>query len=507
MVSARRPAPQGKRKTWEVVGGADRGGIVVREGADLRSPQAPQRLSTGALVEQLGLAEGRLHYGLLTGTGPDEGWVSTRLGARDLVVPAGSAAPAGEGGGTGVLEVASPCVSLAAVEQHRAATLWRDLEGLAVGPWQGHSQTAQGGVSCALFDCFGTPPLERRRLYTGGWEESTVRCWDLSPEEADGPARARPAGEMQVGGFVNDIAMISPVGMLTAQSAGWTPQPGESLRAWDLTKTPFKRACLAAASSAQDALADAAAVGARPLRPAPPAPAPIDDMSQMVRLHTRGVRAVSLWPRAEHTECLPRLVGSVSKDVLAVSRLGPDGRSVEAPAAWARGGPHDGADVSALRHESQERMWSGDTKGVIKQWDTSGHGPGDVVRIDGNFGWLTGMEVWQAAGAIACSHSSGIAFVDARAGKVVHSQHTKDSCGALAVLTGGHPMLFAGVGCHLMQYDTRCFPDGAGSKPRAVGQWTLPAKVTALCCTATFEGNLLLGVGCLDGKVAAFDAA
>jgi len=152
-------------------------------------------------------------------------------------------------------------------------------------------------------------------------------------------------------------------------------------------------------------------------------------------------------------------------------------------------------------------MWSGDTKGVIKQWDTSGHAPDAVARIEGGFGWLTGMEVWQAAGAIACSHSSGIAFVDARAGKVVHSQHTKDSCGGLAVLTSGHPMLFAGVGCHLMQYDTRCFPDGASSKPRAVGQWTLPAKVTALHGTATFEGNLLMGVGCLDGKVAAFDAA
>eukprot|EP00434_Breviolum_minutum_P037750 symbB.v1.2.033475.t1/scaffold4133.1/size44188/3 len=35
---------------WEVVGGSDKGGILVRKGQDLKSEQCADRLSTGALV-------------------------------------------------------------------------------------------------------------------------------------------------------------------------------------------------------------------------------------------------------------------------------------------------------------------------------------------------------------------------------------------------------------------------------------------------------------------------
>jgi len=72
---------------WEVVGGADKGGILVRQGQDLKSPATADRLSTGAIVEQLTLAGDRLHYKLVTGTGPDEGWVSIKLTGKDLLVP------------------------------------------------------------------------------------------------------------------------------------------------------------------------------------------------------------------------------------------------------------------------------------------------------------------------------------------------------------------------------------------------------------------------------------
>lgn len=73
--------------TWAVVGGSRSGGVVVREGEDTSSPTAPDRLSTGALVKQLAVAAGnRLQYQLLSGTGPETGWVSTKFKGEDLLV-------------------------------------------------------------------------------------------------------------------------------------------------------------------------------------------------------------------------------------------------------------------------------------------------------------------------------------------------------------------------------------------------------------------------------------
>lgn len=74
---------------WEVVGGGDKGGIVVRTGNDVASTMASERLSTGALVKELELAGERLHYERLTGTGPSVGWVSLRLqNGKDLMLRA-----------------------------------------------------------------------------------------------------------------------------------------------------------------------------------------------------------------------------------------------------------------------------------------------------------------------------------------------------------------------------------------------------------------------------------
>mmetsp|Transcript_74534 Transcript_74534/g.129244 ORF Transcript_74534/g.129244 Transcript_74534/m.129244 type:complete len:666 (+) Transcript_74534:42-2039(+) len=97
---------------WEVVGGGDKGGIVVRQGQDTASPELPTRLSTGAILKQAKLVGDRLQYERLLGTGPDTGWVSTVFKGKPLVekkdlsamlsvvpsagpssLPAGSAAP------------------------------------------------------------------------------------------------------------------------------------------------------------------------------------------------------------------------------------------------------------------------------------------------------------------------------------------------------------------------------------------------------------------------------
>ena len=37
---------------WEVIGGGDKGGILVRSGQATSSDQLPERLSTGARVEE-----------------------------------------------------------------------------------------------------------------------------------------------------------------------------------------------------------------------------------------------------------------------------------------------------------------------------------------------------------------------------------------------------------------------------------------------------------------------
>ena len=71
---------------WEIVGGADKGGIIVRDGENTKSLQLDDRLSTGALVEEIALKGDRLNYKLVSGLGPQVGWVSIKLKDKDLVL-------------------------------------------------------------------------------------------------------------------------------------------------------------------------------------------------------------------------------------------------------------------------------------------------------------------------------------------------------------------------------------------------------------------------------------
>lgn len=72
---------------WEVVGGGESGGILVRTLIGLKSPAADTRLSTGAKIRELEFKEGRLNYALEEGTGPETGWISIKLKDKDLAVP------------------------------------------------------------------------------------------------------------------------------------------------------------------------------------------------------------------------------------------------------------------------------------------------------------------------------------------------------------------------------------------------------------------------------------
>jgi len=68
---------------WVIMGGADKGGILVREGQELKSSAVSDRLSTGAEVEQIEVIGDRFHYRLVSGSGPKEGWVSTRVRGKE----------------------------------------------------------------------------------------------------------------------------------------------------------------------------------------------------------------------------------------------------------------------------------------------------------------------------------------------------------------------------------------------------------------------------------------
>jgi len=71
---------------WEVVGGGDKGGILVRDGVATTSTQLPERLATGAFVTELEIEGERLRYQKLRGKGPETGWVSLSLSGRELLV-------------------------------------------------------------------------------------------------------------------------------------------------------------------------------------------------------------------------------------------------------------------------------------------------------------------------------------------------------------------------------------------------------------------------------------
>eukprot|EP00913_Durusdinium_trenchii_P035877 g33573.t1 len=75
--------PRAMAPIWEVVGGVDKGGILVRAGRELSSPEESSRLSTGALIRQEELQGERLRYTRLQGTGPLTGWAAWRSNRKD----------------------------------------------------------------------------------------------------------------------------------------------------------------------------------------------------------------------------------------------------------------------------------------------------------------------------------------------------------------------------------------------------------------------------------------
>lgn len=161
-----------------------------------------------------------------------------------------------------------------------------------------------------------------------------------------------------------------------------------------------------------------------------------------------------------------------------------------------------------MQHESVDRLWTGDNAGMLKCWDISRAGGTKNVaasEIKTSSGWMSGVVMWPEAGLISCSHSSGIVFVDMRSGKQVRQQYTNTSVGKICHSDPSSPHFFAGIGPELNQYDTRMWKDGIDYKPKAVAQWSLGQNIQSMAATVTGKGHLLVAVGCLHGRLAAFD--
>lgn len=66
------------QEIWKVVAGKAAGGIVVQKGRGIAQEKEPERLSFGALVEQLQLDGDFIRFRRLLGSGPEGGWTRVR---------------------------------------------------------------------------------------------------------------------------------------------------------------------------------------------------------------------------------------------------------------------------------------------------------------------------------------------------------------------------------------------------------------------------------------------
>jgi len=71
---------------WKILGGEGRFGILVRSGKGLDSMEIGTRLAVGSMVEEVELDGNRLHYRMVEGQGPPEGWITTQFKGKSLAV-------------------------------------------------------------------------------------------------------------------------------------------------------------------------------------------------------------------------------------------------------------------------------------------------------------------------------------------------------------------------------------------------------------------------------------
>lgn len=82
-------------RRWRVTGGADKGGIVVRVAKEIGSEVLPEKLATTSVVEEIQYGDPRLQYSLISGSGPQEGWVTVKTAKMLLELVLDEAPPPG----------------------------------------------------------------------------------------------------------------------------------------------------------------------------------------------------------------------------------------------------------------------------------------------------------------------------------------------------------------------------------------------------------------------------
>lgn len=107
---------------WLVVGGADKGGIVVRTGAEFWSSELP-RLQTGSVVRETQRDGDRLQFEKVKGAGPEMGWVSLTVKGKPLLAPAAPGVLLQRPQAGAAAKLSQRDAALAAVRQD-----WRELE-------------------------------------------------------------------------------------------------------------------------------------------------------------------------------------------------------------------------------------------------------------------------------------------------------------------------------------------------------------------------------------------
>jgi len=85
-MAKRRNHGRGSDRLWRITASNEMG-VIVRPDLDLASQKLSDRLSQGAIVKELALVGDRLHFRTLRGTGPRGGWITIRLGHKELAVP------------------------------------------------------------------------------------------------------------------------------------------------------------------------------------------------------------------------------------------------------------------------------------------------------------------------------------------------------------------------------------------------------------------------------------
>eukprot|EP00438_Fugacium_kawagutii_P032240 Skav228567 [mRNA] locus=scaffold5133:47486:49099:- [translate_table: standard] len=293
-------------------------------------------------------------------------------------------------------------------------------------------------------------------VYTGCWDSASLCFW-RSSDFLNAPPR-RPCLELQVGGFLNDLAEISEHQVLVAVSAGLIPTPGESLKLYDL------RHRLESGVSGR-----------------------ADEVTRFP-FHTRGCRALS------STGLVSPLIASISKDALAVCRCRQGAGRVDLEKQHVVPNPHSLQEVTSLCWAEGEGLYSGGTNGLVKAWQVE-IGKALWSRSVAAGAWVRKMmtlDSGDGSGCLVVCHSEGVTWMDPRQPSCIGNVEGQGQAHGAVYWEGAQRLVLA-LGRRLVSLDLR-----RGSlEPLA----DLPASWVSLEVHSDSPGQINLLAGLKTGVV------